>query len=561
MGEMYGSRRESGTAPYHGKTTRNLVGQVRLLSVALVVLSVSLFAYGSLTAFEAPADSTRSELRTLFYKAKAARDNQDWRTAADLYLSLTHKKASNPYRDDATFWYAFCLHKAGDSQAAALAYERYLEEYPSGKYAAAAEARLRNLLDRLPKDEKRKTQQLIERMRARKEKETRRQLIEALSRGSSGQDLPLLITLLQREKDPSLRVFLVQTLGRSGDPTVVPYLVEIARQGNDSQVRQAAILALGRISADNAYLELLNLLNAANSSKELTSIVWSLARSGGAKSLPVLARVARSEEDTQVRTTALREIGHLATPASWDTLLALALDPSLPLALRIRAVQSLPPGLYRTRLDAETVHTLLRAAQSSKSYDFLRAVLSVASRANNSTWEETSRELFSLISPDAPLKINTLLLVSFARRGPGKVPVKDFLALCDRFEESSLRMEVLRVLKRQDPDLAVQGLKRLLQQDQPLPDLDKLVSLLPPDKGVDLLEEALSSDDPSRRQDVVKALAFLAFRAPQATQLLVRTAEKDPDYEVRQAAFQALSKISEPEAQEAVRRLANEFYR
>jgi len=545
----------------HFRQVKSPSRAARTLRTALVALTLSLFALGTTAASPGQADSTRFELRALFYKAKAARDDQAWRKAADLYLQLSQERKNNPYRDDATFWYAFCLQKAGDLQAAALAYERYLEEHPNGKYAAAAEARLRNLLDRLPQGEKSKIRQLIQQMRNRKEKETRRQLIEALSRSSSDQDLPLLITLLQKEKDPSLRVFLVQTLGRSGDPSVVPYLVEVAKQTDNWEVWQAAVRALGRITADNAYLELLQLMNETDSPKELISIVWSLGQAGGEKPLPVLANLVRHQQDKGVVTAALREIARIRTEASWDTLVNLALDPSLPLDTRVQAVQLLPPTLYKTKLNAETVHALLQAAQEEGSNDFLRAVLLATTGVSNDTWDKISPELFALISPDAPLKVDVLLLSAFARRGPGRVPAERFLELCDRFDETPLRMEVLRALKRQDPDLAAEGLKRLLRQDQPLPDLDKLVSFVPPEKAVAILQDALSSDDPSRRQDVVRALAFLAFRAPRATQLLVQIAESDPDYEVRQAAFRALSRMSSPEAQEAVRRLANEFYR
>ena len=521
----------------------------------------TIFATGTALSSPVPADSARFQLRGLFYQAKQARDNQQWEQAADLYLSLSQKREKNPYRDDAAFWYAFCLQKADSVQSAALAYERYLEEFPNGKYAASAEARLRNLLDQLSERERAKIRALIQKMKSRKAKETRRRLIEALSRDSSTQDLPLLITLLQKERDPSLRVFLVQTLGRSGDPDVVHYLVQVAKEDNNRAVQQAAVRALGRITTDNSYLELINLMNTTHDPAQLDVIVSSLASSGKARSLPVLARLVRSRQNSQVSTAAIREIARLASPASWDTLVQMALDPSLALSLRRRAVNLLPPTLTKTRLDAATFRELLKAARASGDEGFVRSVLITATRVSDKTFEEISPELFDLISPETSPNVTSFVLGIFAHRGLGRVPPERFLELCDRFDEEPLRVDVLRALKRYDPSLAVQGLRRLLSQDRPLPDLDRLVGFLPPEKAVEVLEQALSSEDPARRQNVVKALAFVAFREPRATELLIHTAESDSDYEVRQSAFQALARMPSPKAREAVRRLANEFYR
>ena len=69
-------------------------------------------------------------------RAHLARERGDWRRARDDYDRLT--TARGPTAEDALYFAAYCRRRLGDTARARQTLERYLKDFPQGRYARAA---------------------------------------------------------------------------------------------------------------------------------------------------------------------------------------------------------------------------------------------------------------------------------------------------------------------------------------------------------------------------------------------------------------------------------------
>jgi TolA-binding protein len=99
-------------------------------------LDRALDAYSQAIRRDAAPDSLRREVQ--FQKAWTLYENERYEEASRAFASLARDGSSQRSRD-ALFWSADCRYQTGDYSSARAGLLRYLEQYPNGRHAAAAQ--------------------------------------------------------------------------------------------------------------------------------------------------------------------------------------------------------------------------------------------------------------------------------------------------------------------------------------------------------------------------------------------------------------------------------------
>ncbi len=500
-----------------------------------------------------------------FYEAMTALRNQEWSRAAELYRRVLETPEAKRYHEEALFWSAYCEQQLHQYERAIQDYARYLSEYPSGRFQALVEARLRTLASRLGAEEE--IQRRISEALTQVEKRARRSAVLSLTRSPSFQDLPLIIELLDKERDPSLRTVLITSLGQIQDPQVIPKLETIARTDTSLRARIAAIEALSRIRDRSAALTVVNLVQVEQSPEFLRRAVPSLARFDADVVVPVLLSLARRTDDPRLRDLAVSTISRVnGAEAYLDSLYTLALEaePSSPLLTSsvgslVRLSARPEARRYWDQYKVEELAHISLRDTTGRTFQVYAGLLNVV---EEDVWRDVSPLFFELVRDGSRPRVAGAALQAFRRRGFGKVPPSRFVQLLsDPALERRVAQQVLDVLAAHSEEEARAGLTALIEARRPAVDLAYYVGGLKPEVALPVLEGELDSDDPGWRAMVVRALGRLGVRSDEAVDRLIEVVEGDPDPTVRREAFEQLTRLNDSRAKDAVLRLIHEFYR
>lgn len=146
------------------------------------------------------------------------------------------------------------------------------------------------------------------------------QALGSLMRTHAAQVIPLLKEIALDSKDPGEARRAVFVLAQSGRPEARTTVAEVARQGPEI-VRIAAVRELGRFGGDEAGPELLRVYSTATP-RIRREVVSSLALLGNRSNASALSRIARTEQDREVRNVAIMTLGRMTLRAT-DELRAL----------------------------------------------------------------------------------------------------------------------------------------------------------------------------------------------------------------------------------------------
>lgn len=140
------------------------------------------------------------------------------------------------------------------------------------------------------------------------------QALGSLIRTHAAQVIPLLREIALDSKDPGEARRAVFVLAQSGRPEARSTVVEVAREGPEI-VRIAAVRELGRFGGDEAGQELLQVYSTATP-RIRREVVSSLALLGNRTNAAALSRIARTEEDREVRNVAIMTLGRMTLRAT-----------------------------------------------------------------------------------------------------------------------------------------------------------------------------------------------------------------------------------------------------
>ena len=119
---------------------------------------------------------------------------------------------------------------------------------------------------------------------------------------------------------PGLQSAAVSMLGAHGGARAVPMLLDIARSNADLKLRLTAIKRLGDQHSEQVSEELVKIYDTDKTKEVRLQILRALAESRTTRGSAKLLEVARSGDDPEIRAWAIRYIGQLKDPTSYDEL-------------------------------------------------------------------------------------------------------------------------------------------------------------------------------------------------------------------------------------------------
>lgn len=527
----------------------------------VVLLSLAL----TLVAETSRGQTALTPARELYQKAQIARNQQKWQEAFALYRQALEARGAERYAEEALYWAAYCQQQLRNYERALELYSEYAERYPRGKYAPIVEARFRTLAKLFKTEEEASTR--ARELARRAEELARRSAVMALTRNAGFQDVPLILDLVRKETHPALRVVLVTSLGRIQDPELVPQLETIALYDSSIEVRRAAVDALARIGDPAAALAIVKLVNDAEEKEIIHSAIPALGKFDAELVAPTLLRVARSAGDPGTRALAIHTISTVrGADAYLDSLYQIALDCSdSPHLLResITALARLSAKGSRRRFwTPARLERLSDLAVRDTTGNSLIAFALLLRDVDAAVWGQFSESYFRKVTERAPDYFAVAVLPVFQKRGAGRVrpqALVNLLARPDLSEPNAIA--ILQYLDKHYPTWVNVALAKLIQAHKPGLNLGPVARAVSPSRALECLAPELQSDDAGWRAEVVNGLGAVAHHDMAALQLLIRTAETDPDPTVRREAFRQLTQIDNPQARETVRRMVREFYR
>src|SRR5215813_5474488 len=120
---------------------------------------------------------------------------------------------------------------------------------------------------------------------------------------------------------PGFSAAAVSMLGSQGGARAVPLLLDIARSNPDVKLRLTAIKRLGEQHSDQITDELIKLYDADRTKDIRIQILRALVESRTQRGAAKVLEIARSGDDIAVRQYAIRWVGELKDPASLDELI------------------------------------------------------------------------------------------------------------------------------------------------------------------------------------------------------------------------------------------------
>jgi tetratricopeptide (TPR) repeat protein len=297
----------------------------------------------------------------------------NWKDAQKKFEEVLKLYPSSSYRDDASYWYAYCL-KYQNQRKAIEVLKKYLKEYPRSSYRSDALEDLAELQTRIQRNIVVTTDSIVrggvhvaipdvhveipdiavapfppfdsdfpisdrnavwvfsnemqDEMEwgygywplAGKDKnldENTKLKISALRGIAADRDSESFQTvrdlLIDRNENPRLREEALRILSRYEKFDLLPTLKEVAKNDPDRRLRHGAIYYIGKYGRDKdaAAAILIGLYTAApkDSTKLKERFLYSIARTGTSRGSDFLVSIAKSDEDYGLRESALYWLG------------------------------------------------------------------------------------------------------------------------------------------------------------------------------------------------------------------------------------------------------------
>ena len=307
---------------------------------------------------------------------------------------------------------------------------------------------------------------------------------------------------------PGFPAAAVSMLGSQGGARAVPLLLEIARSNPDAKLRLTAIKRLGEQHSDQITDELIKLYDADRNKDIRNQILRAFVESRTARGSAKVLEIARAGDDLAVRQYAIRYIGELKDAASLDELIRLY-DADKTQEIRYQILRTLAE-----RDDARAREKLFQIASQGETPELrIEAIRRLGGHGRIAL-----DDLLKLYTAETNVQIKQGLLRAFAENSDPRALAKLFDIARSGSESIELRGYAIRRLGEKDDEQTV----------------NQLVAMYDAEK------------DPQVRMVLMRA--FGDSKQKSAVHKLMTIARNDPSVEHRKLAVRYLGESKDPEA-------------
>ena len=306
---------------------------------------------------------------------------------------------------------------------------------------------------------------------------------------------------------PGFPAAAVSMLGSHAGARAVPLLVDIARSNPDQKLRLTAIKRLGDQRSDQVTDELIKIYDADRTKEIRAQIMRAFIDSRTPRGTAKVFEVARAGDDLAVRQYAIRYLGELEDPASLDELIRIY-DADKTKEIRSQIMRALAE-----REDPRARAKLFDIARQGDSPEIrLEAIRRLGDHQRISL-----DDLMQLYTSESNLQIKQGLLRAFADNNDPRAQAKLF-EIARGNDPIELRGYAIRQLGEKDDEATV----------------NQLVSLYDSEQNLQMKTSLLRAFGDSKQKSAVHKLMTIA--------------RNDPSVELRKLAVRYLGQSKDPEA-------------
>lgn len=262
---------------------------------------------------------------SLYRAARAALNRNDYRRAATLFSRIREEFPRSVYAQDAAYWRAFALYRAGgtaDLAAAVAELERQRREFPNARTRRDADELATRIRGELARRGDSRSAARVTATAARSpgesapQEDVRVAALNALLQMDAEQAVPLLKTVLAR-RDPgsaSLRQKAVFLLSQKRTAETENLLLSVARNDPDPKVREQAIFWLSQVNTERAVNILGDVLRTPGDLALREKALFALSQQHSPRAAHLLRSFAQSSDSPELQEKAIFWIGQQASP-------------------------------------------------------------------------------------------------------------------------------------------------------------------------------------------------------------------------------------------------------
>jgi HEAT repeat protein len=306
---------------------------------------------------------------------------------------------------------------------------------------------------------------------------------------------------------PGFQGAAISMLGAHGGARAVPILLEIARSNPDQRLRLTAIKRLGDQNTDQITDELIKIYDADKTKEIRGQILRALVESRSARGIAKVMEIARTGDDLAMRQYAIRYIGEANDAASLDELIRLY-DADKTREIRFQIIRALAE-----REDARAHTKLFEIARQGDSPEFrLEAIRRLGDHGRIAI-----DDLIQLYTSETNPQIKQGLLRAFAENDDPRARAKLF-DIARGNDPIELRGYAIRQLGEKDDEQTV----------------NQLLAMYDSEQNMQLKVMLLRGFGDSKQKTAVRKLMAIA--------------RNDPSVELRKVAVRFLGESKDPEA-------------
>ena len=299
----------------------------------------------------------------------------------------------------------------------------------------------------------------------------------------------------------------VSMLGSQGGARAVPMLLEIAKSNPDLKLRLTAIKRLGEQHSEQVSDELSKLFDADRTKEVRVQILRALVEGRTQRGTAKVIDVARSGDDLAMRQYAIRYIGELRDEASLDVLISIYANDKNP-DIRSQVLRALSE-----RDDPKARAKILEIAKLGETPEIrIEAIRRLADHGRIGM-----DDLLQLYNSETEIKIKQSLLRAFADNNDPRGRAK-ILEVARTNGDLDLRKYAIRIVGDQGDEQTT----------------DALVAMYDSEQNVDVRAVLLRAFGNSKQKSAVRKLMAIA--------------RNDPSIEQRKLAVRYLGESKDPEA-------------
>ena len=306
---------------------------------------------------------------------------------------------------------------------------------------------------------------------------------------------------------PGFPAAAVSMLGSHAGARAIPLLVDIARSNPDQKLRLTAIKRLGEQRSDQVTDELIKIYDADRTREIRAQILRAFVESRSPRGVAKVMEIARTGADLTVRQYAIRVIAELEDPASLDELIRIY-DADKSKEIRSQILRALAE-----REDPRARAKLFEVARQGETPELRIEAI----RRLGENQRVSLDELMQLYTSETNLQLKQGLLRAFAESNDPRAQAKLF-EIARGNDPVELRGYAIRQLGEKDDEATV----------------TQLVSLYDSDQSLQIKMSLLRAFGDSKQKVAVRKLRTIA--------------RNDQSVELRKAAVRYLGESKDPEA-------------